>query len=159
MAGEYGSDPRSITSPLLDKLGIQVVEAQAGVAVATMPVETNTQVVGLLHGGATAALAETVASVAASVHAYNLSEGAKDAHQGALIAVGTEITISHLRSVREGLVTASAQAVHLGRRRTVHLVRVEDEDGRLVATAQATNMIVAGRPAAATSPSLQPPVQ
>ena len=149
-------NPSAISSPLLEKLKIQVLQAQANQSVARMPVEGNTQIAGLLHGGATAALAETVASVAASVHAANLQNtprpdgqadrATRDEHEPRqnphLVAVGTELSISHLVAARAGMVTATATAEHLGRRRTVHTVEVRNEEGRLLAVAQATNMII-----------------
>ena len=148
--------PEAISSPLLEKLGIKVLQADAAQSVARMPAEGNTQIAGLLHGGATAALAETVASVAASVHAANLEKerfsreeaaraanGEMDAGKARhLIAVGTELSISHLVAARTGTVSATAASEHLGRRRTVHTVKVRNEEGRLLAVAQATNMIV-----------------
>ncbi len=115
-----------------DKLGIVALELTAEHAVFTMPVEGNTQVAGVLHGGATAALCENAASRAANVYARE---------KGA-VAMGTELSISHVRPGLSGLVTATATAEHLGRTRTVHRVTVKDERGRLVSTALVTNMIV-----------------
>ena len=97
-----------------------------------MPVRGNTQVVGFLHGGATAALCENAASAAANAHAWKQGK----------VAVGTDISVSHLRPTSEGNVTATAEATLLGRRRAVYKVAVHDERGRLIATALVSNMIV-----------------
>lgn len=137
----FTDKPGQITSSLLQKLGIRVVKATADQCVAVMPVDGNTQVGNVLHGGASAALAETAASVAASVHAADLEASGRQK----LMAVGTELTIAHLRPGTSGIVTATAAAEHLGARRTVHAVRIEDEKGRLLASGQATNMIVERR--------------
>ena len=84
-------------------MGIEVIEASAERVVGTMPVEGNTQPYGLLHGGASAALAETLGSIAAAAHA---GEGRA--------AVGIELNATHHRSARTGLVTGTATALHLG---------------------------------------------
>ena len=122
----------SVENALAQKLGITAVRVRPTEAVFTMPVAGNTQTVGALHGGATAALCENCASAAANAHAEDLGR----------VAVGTELTISHLRPAFTGGVKAVAHAVHLGRRRTVHSVEVWGEDENLVATALATNTLV-----------------
>ncbi len=122
---------------LCDRLQISTLEVAAQRTVLTMPVTGNRQLVGLLHGGGTAALCETAGSLAALAHARQLDPK--------LVAVGTELNISHLRSVSEGTVTATATALHLGRTRTVHRVEVHDQDDGLVASAQVTNLIVTPR--------------
>lgn len=121
-------------SPLTTKLGMHVVQASAAAAVLTMPVEGNTQIHGILHGGATAALCETAASLSAAAHAESLSPD--------LIAVGSELSISHLRAGQGSRVTAHATAIHLGRTSTVHEVRVTDDGGRLVSVARVTNRLI-----------------
>ncbi len=123
-------------SALAQKLGIEIVEISAERAVATMPVAGNTQPMGLLHGGASAALAETVASYASIAHA--LPDG---------MAVGVDLNITHHRAVTEGVVTATAVAVHLGRTTTTHLVEIVDDKGRRVSSARLTSAI---RPATTT---------
>ncbi|GAA2247827.1 hotdog fold thioesterase [Rarobacter faecitabidus] len=123
---------RSRLGPLADKLGITVIQVRADEAIATMPVGGNTQPYGLLHGGASAALAETIGSLAANAHA---GEGRR--------AVGIELSVSHHRAVSEGLVTARARSVHLGSRIATYEISVEDESGRLAATARLTCMIIA----------------
>jgi uncharacterized protein (TIGR00369 family) len=99
-----------------------------------MPVAGNTQPHGLLHGGATAALAETVGSYAATTHA-----GPGRA------AVGIELNATHHRSVREGSVHAVASAVHLGGNLATYEIAVVDDDGRRVCTARLTCMLIDAR--------------
>lgn len=115
-----------------ERLGIVVLEVAPGRAVATMPVEGNTQPYGVLHGGATAALAETVGSLAAAAHA-----GADRR------AMGLELSMSHHRPATEGLVTATATAAHLGRTTAVYEIVVLDPDGRRVSTGRLTCVLVA----------------
>lgn len=119
----------------MERMGMEVLEHSAERTVVTMPVKGNTQRVGILHGGASAALAETAGSLAAAASIVD------DGH----IAVGVELSISHLRAVSEGLITATATAEHLGRTSTVHLVRITDQGGRLIATARISNRIIAQR--------------
>jgi uncharacterized protein (TIGR00369 family) len=99
-----------------------------------MPVEGNIQPFGLLHGGATAALCETVASLGALLSA---GEGRT--------AVGIEINVNHLRSVREGSVTASAVPLRDGSSVSVWDVRVHDDDGNLTAVSRVTLRIIERR--------------
>ncbi|PFG41092.1 uncharacterized protein (TIGR00369 family) [Georgenia soli] len=117
---------------LSDRLGITFSELGPERAVATMPVEGNTQPHGILHGGASAALAETVASAAANVHAG----------QGK-VALGVELNASHHRSASEGAVTAVATALHLGRTLASYEVAVTDKQGRRLCTARMTCVVVA----------------
>lgn len=107
---------------LMDTLGMEVVNRDPDRTEVRMPVERARQVVGILHGGATAALIETAASVAARAAA---PEG--------VIPVGAELTVSHLRSVSRGWVTATASPLHRGRRTVVYQVAVTDEDERTIA--------------------------
>lgn len=106
---------------LMETLGMEVVTRDADRTEVRMPVEGARQVVGILHGGATAALIETAASVAARAAA----DGA--------IPVGAELTVSHLRSVTRGWVKATATPLHRGRRTVVYQVTVTDEDERTIA--------------------------
>lgn len=119
-------------SALAAKLGIKTVTVCPEEAAFSMPVEGNTQVRGILHGGATAALCEHAASRAANQHAQTLGR----------VAVGTELSISHVRQAPQGAVTATAKAEHLGRSRTVHRVDVTDEEGKLISVAIVTNMLL-----------------
>jgi uncharacterized protein (TIGR00369 family) len=117
-------------SPLDDKLGIVITEAEPGRVVATMPVEGNTQPFGLLHGGANGVIAETVGSVAAAL----------EAGPGFSI-VGTELSCTHHGSAKSGLVTATATKIHQGRQLAVYDIRIVDENGRPTCTARLTCMI------------------
>ncbi|WP_046528488.1 MULTISPECIES: PaaI family thioesterase [Cellulomonas] len=116
---------------LLARLGIDVLEVRPDGAVGTMPVEGNTQPYGLLHGGASAALAETLGSLAAVAHA-----GPGRA------AVGVELNATHHRAARGGTVTGKARALHLGRSVATYEVEVADEDGRRLCTARLTCMLI-----------------
>ncbi|MCM3660047.1 hotdog fold thioesterase [Georgenia satyanarayanai] len=116
---------------LTQRLGIELLTVSSERVSARMPVEGNTQVVGLLHGGASAALAETVGSVAATLHA--------GAGRG---AVGVDLSATHHRAVRSGFVTAVATPLHLGGRLATYDVTITDEDGRRVCTARLTCMLV-----------------
>lgn len=120
---------------LATRMGIVLVSATADTVVATMPVAGNTQPFGLLHGGASITLAETAASVAASLHA---GEGR--------MAVGIEVNASHHRSATSGTVTATASAIHRGRSIAVYEVTVVDDDGQRLCTARVTCMVVTVRP-------------
>ncbi|CAM5779087.1 PaaI family thioesterase [Cellulomonas persica] len=128
-------DPRlAERGTLIERLGIEVTELSAERAVATMPVEGNTQPFGLLHGGATAALAETLGSYAAVVHAGP-----------GRTAVGIELSATHHRSARAGVVTGTARAVHLGRSLATYDVVIEDQSGRRLCTARLTCMLIDAR--------------
>lgn len=115
---------------LVVKMGIRFLEMSPQRTVATMPVEGNTQVAGILHGGAHVVLAETLGSFAAAIHAGPGRE-----------ALGIEVGATHHRSVSSGLVTGTATAIQLGRTLTVHEVVMTDEAGRRLSTARITNLI------------------
>ncbi|MBT2512944.1 hotdog fold thioesterase [Arthrobacter sp. ISL-30] len=115
---------------LVVKMGIKFIEMGAERTVATMPVEGNTQVAGILHGGAHVVLAETLGSFAASLHA-----GPKR-H-----VVGIEVGATHHRSVAEGLVTGTCTAIHLGGTLATHEIVMTDERGLRLSTARITNII------------------
>ena len=116
---------------LLDRLGITVEEITAERTSGSMPVAGNTQPYGLLHGGASAALAETLGSYAAAAHA-----GPGRA------AVGIELNATHHRGVREGSVHGVATALHLGRSTASYEIVVTDDEGRRVCTARLTCMVL-----------------
>jgi 1,4-dihydroxy-2-naphthoyl-CoA hydrolase len=122
--GRYG------VGALTAKMGIVFQEMSAERMVATMPVEGNQQVAGILHGGAHVVLAETLGSFAAGLHA---GPGRQ--------AVGIEVGATHHRSIDTGIVTGTATAIHLGRTLTTHEVVMTDEQGRRLSTARITNMI------------------
>ncbi|TLM87759.1 hotdog fold thioesterase [Pseudarthrobacter sp. NamE5] len=115
---------------LVVKMGIKFVEMSPERTIATMPVEGNTQVAGILHGGAHAVLAETLGSFSAGMHA------GPGRH-----AVGIEINATHHRSISAGTVTGTCTALHLGRTLASHEIIVTDEQGRRLSTARITNMI------------------
>lgn len=115
------------THTLLDRMEIEVTEAAAERTVGRMPVAGNTQPYGLLHGGASAVLAETLGSVASAHHA-----GA------GRIAVGVDLNITHHRAVREGFVTGVATPLSLGGSVAAYEIVIRDDAGRRCATARLT---------------------
>lgn len=115
---------------LAEKMGIEFTEFTIERSVATMPVEGNTQPVGLLHGGAYVVLGESLGSMSANLHA-----GA------GRLAVGVDINATHTRSATSGVVTGTCTPIHLGRSMTVHEIVVTDEQGRRCSTIRITNMI------------------
>ncbi len=117
------------SSGLSERMGITLLEASPERAVATMPVEGNTQPFGLLHGGASCVLAESVGSAAATLHAQEAFGG----H-----ALGLEISATHHRGVRSGQVTAVATAVHRGGTVATYEIVITDEEGARVCTARLT---------------------
>jgi 1,4-dihydroxy-2-naphthoyl-CoA hydrolase len=112
------------------RMGIELVEASAERVVATMPVEGNTQPYGLLHGGASAVLAETLGSIGAMLHG-----GAGK------IAVGVDLNCTHHRGVRSGVVTGVAVPVHRGRSTATYEVVITDSEDRRVCTARLTCLL------------------
>jgi len=118
-------------SRFMQLMGIQIIEASPEQVIARMPVEGRTQPFGLLAGGASCALAESTASYAANLHA---APGR---------AVGIELNASHHVAARTGWVTATATALHLGRRIASYDVVIVDEDQRRVCTARVTCAVVA----------------
>jgi 1,4-dihydroxy-2-naphthoyl-CoA hydrolase len=119
-------------SPLDDKLGVRILDFDPDRLVATMPVEGNQQPLGLLHGGATCTLVETVGSWAGA-----LAAGPEQR------VMGVELNVSYLRAATEGSVTAVCTPVRRGRTLMTFLIEVCDEQGRITASARLT---VAVRP-------------
>ena len=119
-------NPRSLNA----RMGIEVIEASAERLVATMPVEGNTQPYGLLHGGASVVLAETLGSVGAAIHA---GEGK--------IVVGVDINATHHRAARTGLVTGVATPLSVGRTLSVWEIVISDEEGKRVCTSRITCLV------------------
>jgi 1,4-dihydroxy-2-naphthoyl-CoA hydrolase len=118
---------------LLSTLGIEIVEASKERVVGRMPVGPKVhQPFGLLHGGASVALAETVASAAGWMQVDREKE----------TVVGLEINANHLRAKREGFVTAVATPLHIGRKTHVWDVRITDEQGKLVCVSRCTLAVV-----------------
>lgn len=116
------------------RMGLELAELTQERCVGRMPVAGNTQPMGLWHGGASGVLVESLASLAALVHAR-----AQDK-----VVVGVDLSVTHHRSVREGFVTGCATPLHLGRTLTTHQVQLFDDADRLVATGRLTCQLVAG---------------
>jgi uncharacterized protein (TIGR00369 family) len=117
-------------SPLDTKLGVVITDYDPDRLVATIPVEGNQQPAGLLHGGATCALAETVGSWAAALHA-----GADRQ------VVGIELNVSYLRGATEGTVTAVCTPVRRGRTLATFRIEMTDDAGRPTASARLTCLV------------------
>lgn len=124
------ADLRSLASRgLADTLGIEIIELTASRVIATMPVDQRTrQPFGILHGGASVALAETVASIGATANIDR--EG--------FVAVGLEINANHLRAKSDGVVTATGTPTHIGRTTQVWDIRIVDEADRPVCVSRCT---------------------
>ena len=116
---------------LNDRMGVEIVSIARDRVVATMPVEGNTQPYGLLHGGASVVLAETLGSIGSALHAYPDR-----------LAVGVDINATHHRSLRAGTVTGVATPAHLGRSSATWEVVISDEDGRRVCTSRITCSLI-----------------
>ncbi|WP_203917018.1 PaaI family thioesterase [Rugosimonospora africana] len=112
---------------LPERLGITISEASPQRVVGSMPVEGNTQPYGLLHGGASCVLAETLGSVGAALHAAATHGG---------IAVGIDINATHHRSARSGRVTGVATPLSLGGTLASYEVVISDEQGERICTAR-----------------------
>jgi uncharacterized protein (TIGR00369 family) len=119
----------SMQDTLPERMGIVLLEASPERVVATMPVAGNTQPYGLLHGGASVVLAETLGSIGAALHAARLFGG---------IAVGIEVNATHHKSAKSGLVTAVATPLRLGGMIASYEIVVSDESGERVCTARLT---------------------
>ncbi|EWC59909.1 ComA operon protein 2 [Actinokineospora spheciospongiae] len=122
---------------LADKLGIDITDWTPDRLVATMPVKGNLQPYGLLHGGANAVLAETVGSIAA---ALNAPEGK--------VVVGLELSCTHHRAARAGVVTAVCTPLHLGRSTSTFEIAITEESGKRTCTARLTCVAVDRAPGA-----------
>ncbi|MCZ4100946.1 hotdog fold thioesterase [Streptomyces sp. SID13666] len=122
-----------------DRMSIQITEASPERVVGTMPVEGNTQPYGLLHGGASAVLAETLGSVGAMLHGGP-----------GKLAVGVDLNATHHRGIRSGNVTGVATPVHRGRSSATYEVVITDENGKRVCTARLTCMLRPASPGATT---------
>lgn len=115
---------------LTRKLGIELLEISAEHSVATMPVDGNTQVVGILHGGAHVVIGESLGSISSAIHAGP-----------GRIAMGIEINATHSRSISSGIVTATCDAISLGRTLATHEIVIRDEEGRRLSTVRMTNFL------------------
>ncbi|WP_241562325.1 PaaI family thioesterase [Streptomyces hoynatensis] len=129
-----------------ERMGIEIRSASPEQVVGTMPVAGNTQPYGLLHGGASAVLAETLGSIGAMLHAGPNK-----------IAVGVDLNCSHHRPVRSGLVTGVATPAHTGRTSATYEVVLTDERGKRVCTARLTCALrPAAQPGQAAGPTAPP---
>ena len=137
-AGQTLDDMRSMAEgTLLERMQIEMTEVSAERLVATMPVAGNTQPYGLLHGGASVVLAETLGSIGAQIHAGP-----------GRVAVGLDINATHHRAARTGVVTGTATLLSAGRTLVSYDVVVTDEDGRRVCTSRITCLLRDAAPGA-----------
>jgi 1,4-dihydroxy-2-naphthoyl-CoA hydrolase len=116
---------------LVDRMGITILEATAQRVVGTMPVAGNTQPYGLLHGGASCVLAETLGSLGSALHA-GLER----------VTVGIEISATHHRAASDGQVTGTASLLHGGRSTTTYEIVISDDRGRRVCTSRLTCLLM-----------------
>jgi uncharacterized protein (TIGR00369 family) len=116
---------------LVERMGITILEATAQRVVGTMPVAGNTQPYGLLHGGASCVLAETLGSLGSALHA-----GPER------VTVGIEISATHHRAASAGQVTGIASLLHGGRTTTTYEVVISDDQGRRVCTSRLTCLVI-----------------
>ncbi|MBA3310020.1 MAG: hotdog fold thioesterase [Nocardioidaceae bacterium] len=135
------TNPESVTNnrpdigtTLLDRMGIEISEASPQRVVGTMPVVGNVQPFGLLHGGASCVLAESLGSIGANLHA-----------EPERVAVGVDINATHHRALSEGVVTGIATPLHLGRTVASYEVVITDEANRRVCTSRLTCQLVPNR--------------
>lgn len=124
----YFNDDRGA---LNERMGIELTEVSLERVVGTMPVEGNTQPYGLLHGGASVVLAETLGSIGSALHAMPER-----------LSVGVDINATHHRSARSGTVTGVATPIHLGRTSACWEVVVSDEQGRRLCTSRITCALI-----------------
>lgn len=122
-----------IENTLIAALGMEITYLEEGKVVATMPVDERTrQPFGILHGGASVALAETVASLGA----YELVDKETEA------VAGLEINANHVRSKAEGIVTAVGTVLHRGRTTQVWDIKITDEQDRLICVSRCTMAVI-----------------
>lgn len=119
-------------SPLDARMGLNITELTPERVVGTLPVEGNQQPFGLLHGGASGVMVETLASMGAFAHGRTMGK----------VGVGVDLSVTHLESVRSGHVTGVATALRLGKRIAVYAVEIRDDAGRLTATGRLTCQMV-----------------
>jgi uncharacterized protein (TIGR00369 family) len=126
---------------LAHRMGIKIIEASPRRVVGTMPVEGNTQPYGLLHGGASCVLAETLGSTAAALHAGRQK-----------FTVGIEINATHHRAATAGYVTGVATALHAGQTLASYDIVISDDRGRRVCTARLSCLLRDAVPGAGQAP-------
>lgn len=136
-ARTFIGDDRRAVGELGVAMGQSVLSASAEQVVMKMPVEGNRQPFGLLHGGASGALVEAAASVAANLHARECAQaaGLDPQHAG---AVGVNLSVTHIAGKTSGAVTACASALHRGRTLATYRVDIRDEADKLIASGQLT---------------------
>ncbi|OHX68140.1 hotdog fold thioesterase [Flammeovirga pacifica] len=118
---------------MVGHVGIEFLEVSEGFIKASMPVdERTTQPFGLLHGGASVVLAETLCSVGALLHIDQEDQ----------VAVGQEINANHIKSVKNGLVYGEAKAIHMGKKTHVWETRIVDEENQLICISRMTVAII-----------------
>jgi len=118
---------------LCDHLGIEFTEIGDDYLIATMPVDRRTnQPMGILHGGASCVLAETVGSAGAN---YCIEKGK--------VAVGLDLNINHIKAVQSGKIKGIARAFHLGKMTQVWEIKIVNETGQLIAVARLTMAVIA----------------
>ena len=125
---------RLVKDTLMETLNIKYVDADpsTGKLVATMPVDSRIyQPMGILHGGATVALAESVGSAASQM----LIDSSKE------MALGAEISANHVKSARTGLLIATAECIHHGKSSHLYHIRVENEQGELISMVKLLNFV------------------
>jgi 1,4-dihydroxy-2-naphthoyl-CoA hydrolase len=121
---------------MMEALGIRITAVGDDWLAGSMPVDSRThQPYGLLHGGASVALAETLGSTAAMLTLDPEKE----------LAVGLDINANHIRGVRSGTVTGTAKALHIGRTTQVWEIRIENEEGALVCISRITMAVIPAR--------------
>lgn len=124
---------KMIKDTLIEALGINITQLDAGRVIATMPVDERTrQPFGLLHGGASVALAETVASIGAYELVDKETEG----------VAGLEINANHVRPKTEGMVTAVGTILHQGKSTMVWDIKITDEQDRLICVSRCTMAVI-----------------
>ena len=116
------------------KMGIEIIEASPNRLVGTMPVEGNTQPIGLLHGGANVVLAESLGSIGTQLHAGPTRK-----------IVGVDINATHHKSATSGIVTGVATAITLGKTLCSYQVEITNEKGERTCTARITCLILVDR--------------
>jgi uncharacterized protein (TIGR00369 family) len=130
--GKAGLSTGGTSGALGERMGIEITEATPERVVATMPVEGNTQPYGLLHGGASCVLAETLGSVGAVLHGQTVDRP---------FGVGVDINATHHKAARSGRVTGVATPVHRGRTMATYEVVITDESGDRICTARITCLL------------------
>jgi 1,4-dihydroxy-2-naphthoyl-CoA hydrolase len=133
MKFDLESCQQALKNTLPEALGVKMTEVEKGRIVATMPVNAQTrQPLGLLHGGASVALAETLASMGGWML---VAESGK-------VVVGQEINANHLRPIKEGLVTGKGVVIHQGKTSQVWEVKIYDEREKLICVSRCTLAVI-----------------